>query len=45
MLTFIPIYLQSGLGHPSAEAGLMMLPLAPRCSLCRALSRPISPTA
>jgi EmrB/QacA subfamily drug resistance transporter len=28
MLTFIPIYLQSGLGHPSAEAGLMMLPLA-----------------
>jgi nitrate/nitrite transporter NarK len=28
MLTFIPIYVQSGLGHPSAEAGLMMLPLA-----------------
>ena len=37
VLTFIPIYLQSGLGHSSAEAGLMMLPLAvpvfimPRC--------------
>ena len=27
MLTFIPIYLQSGLGHPSAGAGLMMLPM------------------
>jgi len=27
MLTFIPIFLQSGLGHPSAIAGLMMLPM------------------
>jgi EmrB/QacA subfamily drug resistance transporter len=27
MLTFIPIFLQSGLGHPSAAAGLMMLPM------------------
>jgi hypothetical protein len=26
MLTFIPIFLQSGLGHASASAGLMMLP-------------------
>src|SRR3984957_14399976 len=27
MLTFIPIFLQNGLGHPSAIAGLMMLPM------------------
>ncbi|MDB5655158.1 MAG: drug resistance transporter EmrB/QacA subfamily [Tardiphaga sp.] len=27
MLTFIPIYLQSGLGHGAASAGLMMLPM------------------
>jgi EmrB/QacA subfamily drug resistance transporter len=27
MLTFIPIFLQSGLGHASAVAGLMMLPM------------------
>jgi EmrB/QacA subfamily drug resistance transporter len=27
MLTFIPIFLQSGLGHASAIAGLMMLPM------------------
>jgi hypothetical protein len=27
MLTFIPMFLQSGLGHPSAAAGLMMLPM------------------
>jgi EmrB/QacA subfamily drug resistance transporter len=27
MLTFIPIFLQSGLGHSSAIAGLMMLPM------------------
>jgi EmrB/QacA subfamily drug resistance transporter len=27
MLTFIPIFLQSGLGHGSASAGLMMLPM------------------
>lgn len=27
MLTFIPIYLQNGLGHGSASAGLMMLPM------------------
>ncbi len=27
MLTFLPIYLQSGLGHASARAGLMMLPM------------------
>jgi EmrB/QacA subfamily drug resistance transporter len=27
MLTFIPIFLQSGLGHPPAAAGLMMLPM------------------
>lgn len=26
MLTFIPIFLQSGLGHASGKAGLMMLP-------------------
>jgi EmrB/QacA subfamily drug resistance transporter len=26
MLTFIPIFLQSGLGHASASSGLMMLP-------------------
>jgi hypothetical protein len=27
MLTFMPIFLQSGLGHGSAAAGLMMLPM------------------
>ncbi len=27
MLTFVPIFLQSGLGHSSAIAGLMMLPM------------------
>jgi EmrB/QacA subfamily drug resistance transporter len=27
MLTFVPIFLQNGLGHPSAIAGLMMLPM------------------
>ena len=27
MLTFVPIFLQSGLGHASAVAGLMMLPM------------------
>jgi len=27
MLTFIPLFLQSGLGHSSAIAGLMMLPM------------------
>lgn len=27
MLTFVPIFLQSGLGHGSAAAGLMMLPM------------------
>src|SRR5258706_3523986 len=27
MLTFIPIFLQSGLGHASASSGLMMLPM------------------
>ena len=27
MLTFIPIFLQSGLGHGSASAGLMMVPM------------------
>ena len=27
MLTFIPIFLQSGLGHSAAAAGLMMLPM------------------
>jgi EmrB/QacA subfamily drug resistance transporter len=27
MLTFVPIFLQSGLGHGSATAGLMMLPM------------------
>jgi EmrB/QacA subfamily drug resistance transporter len=27
MLTFIPIFLQSGLGHSAATAGLMMLPM------------------
>jgi EmrB/QacA subfamily drug resistance transporter len=27
MLTFVPIFLQNGLGQPSAAAGLMMLPM------------------
>ena len=40
MLTFLPIFLQSGLGHPSAEAGLMMLPMvAPLFIVPRLITR------
>jgi EmrB/QacA subfamily drug resistance transporter len=40
MLTFIPIFLQSGLGHGAAAAGLMMLPMvAPLFIVPRIVSR------
>lgn len=40
MLTFMPIFLQSGLGHASAAAGLMMLPMvAPLLIVPRIVTR------
>ena len=45
MLTYLPIYFQTGLGQRPEAAGLLMLPMLFLCSSCPAWLRRISPTA